>query len=80
VGLDDIQGNLCKCNYLEAEPWEGQLNNDSNSNEKVPQPAPGKKLYKTPTLRFESVFEVSALACGKIAGTSGSCNSVPKAS
>ena len=37
-----------------------------------------KKPYKVPSFRFESVFEVSALTCGKIAGTQGTCNSVPK--
>ena len=28
-----------------------------------------KKPYKTPSLRFESVFEVSALSCGKVSST-----------
>jgi hypothetical protein len=42
------------------------------------QPVTGKKPYKTPSFRFETVFEVSALSCGKIQGTQGACNSVPK--
>ena len=78
--LEDGQGNACKCNSLEIESWEGQLNNDKNSNEKIPQPATGKKPYKTPTLRFESVFEVSALSCGKLTATQSGCNFVQKAS
>jgi hypothetical protein len=80
MGLDDIQGNLCECNYLEVKSWEGQLNNDRNLNEKAPEPGPGKKPYKTPTLRFESVFEVSALACGKITPSQSGCGFVQKAS
>jgi len=40
------------------------LNDKNGSSEKTPEPATGKKTYKTPFLRFESVFEVSALACG----------------
>jgi hypothetical protein len=55
------------------------VSSNNSSTETTPQPATGKKTYKTPTLRFESVFEVSALSCGKMS-TQGSCNSVPKAS
>lgn len=56
--------------------------NDNNApNEKMPQPAVGKKPYQTPTLRFETVFEVSALACGKLVGsTQSSCHFSTKAS
>jgi hypothetical protein len=39
-----------------------------------------KKLYKAPSLRFESVFEVTALSCGKISGTQGQCAKNQKAS
>jgi hypothetical protein len=56
------------------------LNNDSNSNEKSSQTAVAKKPYKTPTLRFESVFEVSALACGKLTTTQSGCKFSTKAS
>jgi hypothetical protein len=56
------------------------LNNENNSNEKTPQAATGKKPYKTPTLRFESVFEVSALACGKLTSTQSGCHFSTKAS
>ena len=49
-------------------------------NEKTPKTATGKKPYKAPTLRFENVFEVSALSCGKLAGTSSQCNAAPKTS
>jgi len=55
------------------------LNNNA-SNEKTPEKAAGKKIYKTPSLKFESVFEVSALACGKLASTQGQCSSSKKAS
>jgi hypothetical protein len=55
------------------------VSSNNSSTEPTPQPATRKKPYKTPTLRFESVFEVSALSCGKIS-TQGGCVSVPKAS
>jgi hypothetical protein len=78
--MSSIDGNLCEALYLDAESWEEQLNNDSNSNEKIPQTAVAKKPYKTPTLRFESVFEVSALACGKLTTTQSGCKFSTKAS
>jgi hypothetical protein len=42
-------------------------------NDGKPETAQGKKPYKTPTLRFENVFEVSALSCGKLVSTGGQC-------
>jgi hypothetical protein len=39
-----------------------------------------KKPYETPSFRFERVFEVSALSCGKIGSTSAGCHSNPKKS
>jgi hypothetical protein len=39
-----------------------------------------KKPYKSPSFRFESVFEVSALSCGKRFATQGSCVHSRKAS
>lgn len=42
-------------------------------NEKTPDSARTKKPYKAPTLRFENVFEVAALSCGKLAGETGLC-------
>ena len=39
-----------------------------------------KKPYKAPSFRFESAFEVSALSCGKISATEGSCLHNRKAS
>jgi len=32
-----------------------------------------KKPYKPPTFRFEHVFEVSALSCGKVNVTQANC-------
>jgi hypothetical protein len=32
-----------------------------------------KRAYIKPAFRHETVFEVMALACGKISGTSGPC-------
>ena len=56
------------------------MKTENNANEKTPATATGKKPYKTPTLRFEPVFEVSALACGKISPTQGGCTGSMKAS
>jgi hypothetical protein len=39
-----------------------------------------KKPYKTPSFRFDRVFEVSALSCGKIDATQGNCHSNRKIS
>ena len=49
-------------------------------NEKAAETAPGKKPYKAPTLRFEDVFEVSALSCGKLSSTQSQCAVVQKTS
>jgi hypothetical protein len=40
----------------------------------------GKKPYTAPAFQHESVFEVSALACGKLQGTGGGCLHSRKAS
>jgi len=56
------------------------VSTNNSSSEKPPEAATGKKPYKTPTLRFESVFEVSALSCGKIHSTQSGCGLVQKAS
>jgi hypothetical protein len=39
-----------------------------------------KKPYKAPSFRFEPVFEVSALACGKVFASQGGCAHSRKAS
>jgi hypothetical protein len=47
----------------------------------APEPAAGrKKPYEKPALRYESVFETTALACGKIQATQGQCRFNRKAS
>ena len=42
--------------------------------------AKDKKPYQKPAFRHERVFETAALSCGKIAGTSPTCNSARKTS
>ena len=56
------------------------MNNENAGRDRADLPAgpAAKKPYKAPSFRFESVFEVSALACGKIASTGGACNSNSK--
>jgi hypothetical protein len=39
-----------------------------------------KKIYRTPEVRFERVFEVMALVCGKVFNTQLSCRGSRKAS
>ncbi len=45
-----------------------------------PREARVKKPYKAPSFRFEPVFEVAALACGKVFSTQGGCHHSRKAS
>jgi hypothetical protein len=33
----------------------------------------GKKPYQTPDFRFERIFEISALSCGKLSATQAQC-------
>jgi len=40
----------------------------------------GKKRYQKPAVRFERVFETSALSCGKVQTTQGTCHSNRKTS
>ena len=39
-----------------------------------------KKPYQAPAFRFERVFEVSALICGKVSGTQETCRTNRKVS
>jgi len=39
-----------------------------------------RRPYVKPACTSETIFETTALACGKIAGSGGACNSVPSAS
>jgi hypothetical protein len=41
--------------------------------EKKPEVDP-KKVYEPPSFRFERVFEVSALSCGKVVSTQMGCH------
>lgn len=43
-------------------------------------PTRDRKPYSKPTCTSEEIFETSALACGKLPGGGGLCNSVPSAS
>lgn len=42
--------------------------------------AVAKKPYRVPAFRFERVFEVSALNCGKVSGTQETCRTNRKVS
>jgi hypothetical protein len=39
-----------------------------------------KKPYSRPACVSEEIFETTALACGKLWGAGGSCNSSPRSS
>jgi len=60
--------------------WEEALDTTIGSTDKKTELVTGKKPYKAPSFKFQTAFEVSALSCGKIAGTSSACNSNKKAS
>jgi hypothetical protein len=45
---------------------------DREASDESREPSP-KKPYQAPAFRFERVFEVSALSCGKISSTQDSC-------
>jgi len=51
-----------------------------NGNSSAPPKDAGKKPYHPPAFRFEQVFEVSALSCGKVSSTQGTCHNNTKAS
>jgi len=51
-----------------------------NENRNQPQKDVRKKPYHPPWFRFEKVFEVSALSCGKVSSTQGSCHNNTKTS
>jgi hypothetical protein len=51
-----------------------------NKMKKAEKSPPAKKPYTAPSFQSESVFEVSALACGKLQGTGGGCLHSRKAS
>jgi hypothetical protein len=58
-----------------------KLRMENSEREKARQNVTGKKPYRKPEVRFESVFEVSALACGKVfTGTQHDCHFNRKAS
>lgn len=50
------------------------------SEEKAKEGSAAKKPYRKPEVRFEKVFEVMALVCGKVHHTQLSCRSSRKAS
>lgn len=49
-------------------------NNDVTSDDR--QTAAAKKPYEKPSFRYEKVFVTTALSCGKIASTQGSCGTL----
>ena len=46
------------------------MNDTSSDNPIAPV---SRKPYEKPSFRYEKVFVTSALSCGKIGGTQGSC-------
>jgi len=57
------------------------LNIDNSTKDKAREAAAStKKPYKAPSFRFEPIFEVAALACGKVFSSEGDCRFSRKAS
>jgi hypothetical protein len=46
----------------------------------APTPVTKKKPYEKPSFRYEKVFVVSALSCGKTPNSGLQCNTNPKVS
>jgi hypothetical protein len=53
---------------------------EENTRFKRPGAARTKKPYNKPTLRYERVFETSALTCGKVQTTQSGCHQNRKTS
>ena len=57
------------------------MNSDGQPNATIQKmPVLKKRPYTAPAFRFERVFEVAALSCGKIGPTQASCRFVSKTS
>jgi hypothetical protein len=56
------------------------MDNTNKNETREAVPSAEKKPYKAPSFRYEPVFEVSALACGKVFATQGGCKFSRKAS
>jgi hypothetical protein len=56
------------------------METDATEQSQAGSPDPPKKPYQKPAFRFERVFETSALSCGKVQTTQGSCHSNRKTS
>lgn len=54
------------------------MKHNDSSNE--PREQDEKKPYEAPDFRYERVFEVSALSCGKVSATQGACRANRKVS
>jgi len=61
------------------EPMEQPLDENEPASERG-KVRTGKKRYQKPAVRFERVFETSALSCGKVQTTQGACHSNRKTS
>ena len=56
------------------------MDNTTKGNTRETVPSPAKKQYTAPGFRSESVFVISALACGKVQTTQSGCSVSRKAS
>jgi len=54
------------------------MDDKSNGSATAAGSKPAKKPYEKPQFRFERVFEVQALSCGKVNPSSGSCHASRK--
>lgn len=70
----EIDGCSLKVIFLGTTRRGVRVTMIENKNSSEPEKDIAKKLYHPPAFRFEQVFEVSALACGKLPGGGpGSC-------
>jgi hypothetical protein len=73
-------GFTIRFKLAKAGGWEKNMDQSTNDKARETASSPAKKPYTAPSFRYESVFEISALACGKVQSTQSTCAHNRKAS
>jgi hypothetical protein len=72
--INAIRSKLRAEKYLSKDNPTSKKDPEPNERNDFLQPETiAKEPYRKPEFKFESVFEVSAVSCGKISATSQSC-------
>jgi hypothetical protein len=51
---------------------------ENSTTQKAKEAVTAKRPYRKPEVRFERVFEVMALVCGKVSSTQGNCMGISR--